>query len=188
MPDHPEQPPGAPIVVGITGRIGAGKTSVGKYLNSNYGFQYIRYSQVLSEWLVGDPDGKGRLQEIGWEIMAGGMQPELNRRLIAQITPNLSTAVDGLRHPLDHEALKSSFSSVFHLLYVDCPSETRWEHVRGKPKYPTYDSFQMADSHQVEQQIQLLQRTADWTIHNEGTLDELYLAVDGAIRQFRKEG
>src|SRR6266849_8986739 len=103
MTSHPQGQRGHRLVIGVTGRIGAGKTSVAKYLNSRHGFQYLRYSQVLSEWMASDPESKAHLQEVGWKVMAGGMQAELNRRLIEEIKPGSDVAVDGLRHPLDRQ-------------------------------------------------------------------------------------
>src|ERR1035438_942807 len=98
MPDqNSQQRQDRRLVVGITGRIGAGKTSVGKYLYSAHGFYYTRYSQVLSDWLAKDPESKAHLQVVGWEVMAGGMQSELNARLISQLPAQSDCAVDGLR-------------------------------------------------------------------------------------------
>src|SRR5260370_37918609 len=95
MARHSQRPQGERLVVGITGRIGSGKTTVGRYLESRYGFQYLRYSEVLAEWLAKDPESKAHLKKVGWEVMAGGMQAELHRRLIARITPDADLAVDG---------------------------------------------------------------------------------------------
>jgi hypothetical protein len=121
MPDqNSQQQQGDRLVIGITGRIGAGKTSVAKHLSTAHGFHYIRYSQVLAEWLAKDPDGKKHLQAIGREVMGGGMQAELNSRLIAQIPPRSDCAVDGLRHPIDFDSLTKSFAPYFYLLYIDC--------------------------------------------------------------------
>src|SRR5229473_373683 len=127
MASHSQRPRGERLVVGITGRIGSGKTTVGRYLESRYGFQYLRYSEVLAEWLAKDPESKAHLQKVGWEVMAGGMQAELNRRLIARITPDADVGVDGLRHPLDYATLSSSFSESFRLLYLDRPRVQRFE-------------------------------------------------------------
>lgn len=131
---------------------------------------------------------KTRLQEVGWEVMAGGMQAELNRRLVAQIPSGGNVAVDGLRHPLDQETLQNSFPASFRLIFIDSPPQLRFARLNERGKYADFASFQAADSHPVEQQIDSLRPKAAILIQNDGSLQNLYLAVDGAISQFRKEG
>jgi dephospho-CoA kinase len=169
----------------MTGRIGAGKTSAGLYLSSGRGFQYLRYSQVLSEWK--GLETKAHLQEIGWEVMRGGMQGELNRRLIAQIRPDGEVAVDGLRHPLDYERLRDSFASSFYLLFIDSSQGQRWGRKKVKDKYRTLASFKAADSHPVEQHIESLRGKATLVVENKGSLQDLYRALDEAMRSFGME-
>src|SRR5258708_39973888 len=96
MASQSQRPRGERLIVGITGRIGSGKTTVGRYLESRYGFQYIRYSEVLAVWRAKDPESKAQLQKVGWEVMASGMQADLNRRLIARVTPDVVVADCGL--------------------------------------------------------------------------------------------
>src|SRR5713101_3507483 len=188
MTSHPPTQRGNRLVIGVTGRIGAGKTSVARYLNSRHGFQYLRYSQVLSEWMASDPESKAQLQEVGWKVMAGGMQAELNRRLIEQIKPTGDVAVDGLRHPIDCESLRNSFASSFHLGYIECPQAARWGHLMGRSKYGSLEAFQTADSHPVEQQIESLRKSAAFVISNEGGLQDLYAVVDKTLGTLRKAG
>ena len=188
MASHSQPPRGERLVIGITGRIGSGKTTVGRYLQSRYTFQYLRYSEILAEWRAKDPESKAHLQKVGWEVMAGGMQAELSRRLIGRITPYVDVAVDGLRHPLDYETLKNSFHDSFHLLYIDSPSRMRFDRLNQKGKYGDFASFEVADSHPVEQQIDSLRVNAALVIRNEDSLQELYAKVDEAIHCFRKEG
>jgi dephospho-CoA kinase len=175
------------LVIGVSGRIGAGKTSAAQYLSSTYDFQYIRYSQVLSGWL-GNPETKSGLQEIGWQVMNGGKQAELNRWLLAQITPDKSVAVDGLRHPVDHESLAKKFGSSFHLLYIDTARETRWMRLTGRARYQTPEEFEAADSHPVEQQIESLRPKAETVLRNEGSLEELHASLDIVIRNLTLKG
>jgi dephospho-CoA kinase len=174
------------LVIGITGRIGAGKTSVGKYLESQHGFSYVRYSQVLSDWRAKDPESKAHLQVVGWEVMAGGMQAELNARLISEVPAGTNCAVDGLRHPLDFESLSSAFRPHFFLVYVNSPPEMRWR--RLQYRYPTLDEFQRADSHPVEQQIDFLLDRAFGVLDNDGSLQGLYSKVDAALKKIRSGG
>jgi dephospho-CoA kinase len=173
------------LVVGIAGHIGAGKTTAGKYLSSRFGFQYLRYSKVLSEWLATDQESKSHLQEIGWEVMAKGMQAELNRRLIAQVEPGANAAVDGLRHPLDFENLRNSFEPSFHLVFIESQLEQRWKRKTAQTRYATLDLFKAADSHLVEEQIDLLRASAGLVIQNEGSLQDFYSALDKAVVGFQ---
>src|SRR5271155_5666608 len=126
------------LVIGVTGHIGAGKTSAANYLKSIRGFFYVRYSKVLSDWLGEDPESRVHLQTVGWEVMAGGMQTELNARLIGQIPAQIDCAVDGLRHPIDQDSLTKAFPSQFRLLYLESRQETRWQRVRKR--YAELDS------------------------------------------------
>src|SRR5258707_5384057 len=185
MARRPQRPQSDRLVIGIAGRIGAGKTSAAKYLNTKHGFQYLRYSQVLAECMAADRESKAQLQSVGWEVMAGGMQTELNRRLIAQVTPEADAAIDGLRHIIDQESLSKAFSSSFHLLYIDSGAEQRWNHLQGKGRYTSRDIFDAADSHPVEQQIESLRTKADLVLRNEGSLLGLYAAIDEAITSFQ---
>ena len=174
------------LVIGIAGRIGAGKTSVGKYLSSAHGFHYARYSQVLSDWLAKDSESKAHLQAVGWKVMAGGMQAELNTRLISELPARSDCAVDGLRHSLDYESLSSAFSPHFYLLFVSSPPEIRWQRLRSK--YPERTDFSRADSHPVEQQIDSLRPKALAILDNESLLQSLYSEVDGVLKKIRSGG
>jgi dephospho-CoA kinase len=188
MASHSQRPQSERVTIGITGRIGSGKTTVGKYLQSRYGFQYLRYSAVLADWQTQDAESKGHLQKVGWEVMAGGLQGELNRRLIAQILPDQSVAVDGLRHPLDYETLRHVLFPSFRLLFIDSPPKLRYHRLKEKGKYVEYVSFLAADSHPVEQQIDALRVNAALVIDNQGSLQELYQVVDEVVSRFWKEG
>jgi dephospho-CoA kinase len=181
-----QQRQGDRLVIGITGRIGAGKTSVGKYLESQHGFSYVRYSQVLSDWRAKDPESKAQLQVIGWEVMAGGMQVELNSRLISEVPAASDCAVDGLRHSLDFESLTSTFSPRFFLVYVNSPPELRSQ--RLQRRYPTLVDFRGADSHPVEQQIESLRDRAFATLDNESSMKNLYSKVDDVLVRIRTGG
>jgi dephospho-CoA kinase len=184
-----QQRQGDRLVIGITGRIGAGKTSVGKYLESQHGFSYVRYSQVLSDWRAKDPESKAHLQVVGWEVMAGGMQAELNSRLISEVPAESNCAVDGLRHSLDFESLRNAQPNFF-LVYINSPLEVRWRRLqrRDPGRYPTLDDFRRADSHPVEQQIESLRDRAFSIIDNETSIGDLHSAVNEVLIRFRTGG
>jgi dephospho-CoA kinase len=169
------------VILGVTGRIGSGKSEAAHYLEREYGFQYLRYSLVLAEWRNTDPTAKKRLQEVGWEIMGGDHQRELNQRLISKLDANRDAAVDGLRHPVDVQSL-SSAGRPFALLYIDTPAKNRFERLQAR--YTSWDEFVIADSHPVESHIEELRKCATAVISGATTFEEFYQAVDAVLKRF----
>lgn len=165
-----------PIFLGLAGRIGAGKTSAAQYVSSTYGLQYTRYSAVLQNWLAADASDKVRLQKLGWEIMAGGQQVELNSRLLAGLDHSRSAAIDGLRHKIDFDSLSSTFGPSFRLVFLEARQETRFERLRSR--FLDFAAFREADSHPVEANIDILQPLASVVISNDESLEALYGRLD----------
>jgi dephospho-CoA kinase len=174
------------IVIGVAGRIGSGKSFAAHYLEQHFGFQYLRYSLVLADWFKADPTVKSRLQEVGWGVMSGDRQGELNRRLIALIDRKSDCAVDGLRHRIDYESLRSEFASQFSkfsLIYIDTPPEIRFERVHDR--YQTYDEFLAADSHPVESNIDALVPLASAVLPGVLPSEQLGVEINRFVEAFR---
>jgi dephospho-CoA kinase len=174
---------GPHLVIGVAGGIGSGKSEVAQCLRDRFGFQYLRYSLVLAQWYHADPAAKAQLQELGWNVMSGDGQRELNRRLIDQINRKQDCAVDGLRHPIDYESLRTAFSSRFSLIYVDTPSEVRFQRLRGR--YGSYQDFLAADSHPVESKIGLLKPLASAVLSGELPIEQLKVKIEEIVGELR---
>ena len=167
------------VFVGFAGRSGAGKTFAAKYLSSRYGFQYTRYSRILHEWLASDIADRERLQTLGWEVMAGGRQAELNARLIARLDPSQSAVIDGLRHLIDFDALSEAFGASFGMIFLESGREVRFERLRSR--LSTFESFIAADSQPVEAHIDSLKARASTIILNEQSLEALCEQLDAWV-------
>jgi len=116
--------------------------------------------------------------------MAGEMQGELNRLLIKRIDRFRDAAVDGLRHPTDHESLLAMFRSQFSLIFVDTPLQVRFE--RSRDRYSTFQQFLAADSHPVESNIELLRPLAAVTISGTMQGEELISELRRLVSSFRQ--
>jgi dephospho-CoA kinase len=171
-----------PVFVGITGRIGSGKTSAAKYLSSQYGFQYTRYSRVLKDWVSSGEGDRYQLRKVGWDVMAGGLQTLLNSRLIAGLDHSRSAAIDGLRHPIDFESLSSAFGRSFRMIFLEARPQYRYERLLSR--FPDLAAVQEADSHPVESYIDNLKSRASMMISNEESLESLYRQLDTWISSY----
>lgn len=174
------------LVIGITGQLGSGKTTAAEYLAAEHGFNHIRYSQVLADWFNEDPERKSELQLVGWEVMSGGSQVELNRRLLSKIANGGDWVVEGLRHPLDYESLKKAFASRFQLVYIDSSREQRWLRLQKRGRFRTFEEFCAADQHPVEQLIPQLRPFAELCITSSEPLQQLYVPLSQFVNSLRK--
>lgn len=173
-------------MIGIAGRIGAGKTTAAKYLARAHGFRYLRYSQILAERLRG-PKTKDALQELGWRVMSGGRQENLNAELVRRIGEHTDYVVDGLRHPIDHRSLRGKFGTNFLLLYIEAPARLRFIRVRRRRHLKDAEEFNKVDRHPVEARIPTLRAKAHTVIENTSTIRELHRRLDRTIITAREE-
>jgi dephospho-CoA kinase len=171
------------LIIGVAGKIGSGKSEIAHLIERECGFRYLRYSLILAEWFKADPNAKQHLQTVGWEVMSGDGQTELNRRLIASIDQYGDYVVDGLRHLIDFESLKKEFGLSFHLFYIDSPPEIRFERLRHR--YRSMDEFIAADHHPVESNIESLRSLASVELCGALPLHRLSIEVQSAIESLR---
>lgn len=170
--------------IGISGPIGAGKTTAAKYLASTHGLSYLRYSEILAE-MLGTPDSeKQTLRKLGWEIMSKGLQSSLNERLLSKMSSEIDHVIDGLRHPLDFESLSSR--PPFYLLYIEASPNIRWQRLRSRDASKTWEEFLADEKHPVEGYLPSLREKAYKTLQNEGPLAELHANLDIVINEIRE--
>jgi dephospho-CoA kinase len=170
--------------IGISGPIGAGKTTAAEYLAVTYGFSYLRYSEVLAGMLPESTPNRQTLREFGWNIMAGGMQWSLNQKLLSNMQSGINYAVDGLRHPTDLEAL--STRPPFYLLYVDATPLTRWQRLSARDTAMTWKEFSALEKHPVESQLPILKEKAYKSLPNEGRMTEFHEELDAVFSDMQK--
>jgi dephospho-CoA kinase len=118
--------------------------------------------------------------------MNGGRQAELSQRLISKMTRGRDWVVEGLRHPLDYESLKKAFASSFHLVYIDSPKETRWSRLKRISRFRTFEEFDAADNHPVEQQMPALRQFAELVVNASEPLQQLYEPLDQLLVSLRR--
>lgn len=160
------------LVVGISGRICAGKTTAARLLEQR-GFAYTRFSLVIDDEILarGEALTRANRQRVGEEVHKGKGQGWLCERVLERV-PDLSlVVVDGLRFPEDHAFFVERFGSRFVHLHLTAPAsirESRYENI-ARGELP----FSEAERQPVEAEIDRLSGFATTSVENVGTIEDL---------------
>ncbi len=166
-------------VIGLSGSIGAGKTTAGRFLESR-GFRYGRFSMVLADILRqrGIEPTRHALQALGEEVNRGAKQRWLGTQLLRMLQDSGDLVIDGLRHPEDHALLAETFGPSFIHVHIDVPPELLMS--RHVESGANSDELRAALSHPVEANVPAMSSLARVRITNNKSLDNLFAHL-GAI-------
>ncbi len=180
-----------PLVIGVSGPIAAGKTTLAKGLEG-LGFEYTRFSQVIDDLLLeqGFPLDRKHRQQMGAEINRTGRQRELAEMTIARVAAAERIVVDGLRFPEDHAFLKEQFGYRFLHIFVDAEEESRRSRYSQRDEespHVSRSAFEEASASAVEQKVSYMRPLAAHTIFNNGREQDMLLNVDRVLKAWEAE-
>jgi dephospho-CoA kinase len=171
------------LVVGISGRICAGKTTAAQILEQE-GFAYTRYSLVIDDEILsrGEIPDRATRQLVGSELHATRGQRWLGEKAIERVGSEKFIVVDGLRFPEDHAFLFEAFGSRFLHVHISAPDELR------AARYAIVEAGDLAsvDDQPVEAKINELGRLAAIEIENAGSIEDLKSKLVPAVALSRK--
>ena len=169
------------IVIGLSGPMAAGKTTAARFLE-RWGFRYCRFSEVLEEEIraTGKPVNRTTLQSAGEEAFNSRFgQRRLQNKLAKRVEGAQRIVVDGLRHPEDWAFVRERWGFAASHVHIAAGSEIRGVRYAERSGGSS-SSFRRALEHAVEQDVAVLERLADHTIVNAGSVEELETAM-GAL-------
>jgi predicted nuclease with RNAse H fold/dephospho-CoA kinase len=181
----------APFVIGVSGPIAAGKTTLAEMLHAQ-GFSYTRFSLVIDDVLKERhlPLDRVHRQMVGTEFNREGRQRELAERTLAKAAGAEAIVVDGLRFPDDHAFLKEKFGFRFHHVHVQAPGEVRRDRYverLASGNAQAERAFDEANASDVERMVPSLERLADQLVFNVGSKDDMAHAVASLLAHWEQE-
>lgn len=160
-----------PFVIGISGKIGSGKTALSQALSDHLNVRQSSFGAAVREEAKSrglDASDRKVLQEVGQQLVDGDVRLFCQKVLdLASFDKTTPVIIDGVRHINVKETLASLVSPLpFYLLYIETEEETRQARLSTRGGLP--DSSQ---EHQTERDVFYgLRQAADLIIRNDGSI------------------
>ncbi len=175
-------------ILAIVGLPGAGKTEATEYLIKKTGWPKIYFGQAV----VDEAARRGNLGEAGERAVREEFRQKdgmaalalANMPKIKSIFAISSVILESMYSWEEYLELKKEFGESFKVLAIYASPQTRISRMEKRPVRPlTPSELESRDYSQIENLHQAgpIAR-ADWTVVNEGTLDELFLNIDEVIK------
>jgi len=170
------------LVIGLSGALGAGKTTTARYLES-LGCHYCRYSEVVERIVAARmPDySRADIQAEGEQIHAVKGQRWLGRQLIEPLLGKQLLVIDGLRFPEDHAFLTEVYGSQFLHLHVLSPKQQR--RARFSDREGSAAVFDAQSQRDIESHFESMATLARDIIANDGSREHLHRTIDKIVQR-----
>jgi len=182
------------IILGLCGPMASGKTTVTNYCKETYGAVSFRFSDMLRDVLARiDIDSSRENMQALSTFLRGQYGEDLMSNVIAKDVANETAPfiiVEGVRRPTDVTYLRDVEG--FHLVAITAEAKTRFDRITARTENPddqtkTWATFQKEQEQEAEQEIGTIMATAEMTIDNNGTVEELFAQVDMIVDDIRKD-
>lgn len=188
MPEQREK-----IIIGIAGEIASGKDTVSRYYQKKHGASMYRFSDVLRDILkrLHLEENRKNLaasslmlrETFGEDIFARSIAEEIER------DGNDFIVIDGVRRASDVKSIQGLLG--FTMLYINADPKRRHERMNSRNQNSddvtkTFEEFLRDSELESETEIRKLAEEADFTIDNNGSLDELYDHADAFLAKLRE--
>lgn len=176
------------IIIGITGTLGAGKGTIVEYLVRTRGFLHFSVRAYISEEIKkrGMPVNRDTLTRVANELREKNSPSFIIDELYKKALSNgQDCVIESIRTPGEVKSLKSK--SRFYLFAVDADPVLRYKRIKlrkSETDRVTYETFlaneerEMNSADPNKQNLHKCREMADFLLHNERSVEELYQQVD----------
>jgi len=178
----------------MTGFLSAGKSTVANYLIENHDASIYGFSKPLRDMLdrVYLEHSRKNMQDLSSYLREHFSQDILSTTIAHDVEKdeNEIVIVDGVRRLSDIEHLRNLPG--FHLIGFEADQKTRWQRMTKRGQNPddnqkTFEQFQEDERAEAEQQIAEVAATAEFTINNDGSIDEANKQIEDILKKINED-
>ena len=186
------------MIIGITGTDGAGKGTVVDYLVEQKGFTHYSARAIWVEEIErqGIENNRANMRVVANQLRAEhGYDYSVAYYLNKIATEQVENAViESQRAIAEVETLKANGGILFA---VDADQQLRYERIQARKsssdqvtfaEFIEHEALEMDDPDPAGMQKAAVMQMADFTILNEGSLDELHAQIEKVLHQIDHEG
>ena len=166
----------------------SGKSTVTEYLKTKHGAVTFRFSDMLRDVAkrLHLENSRANLQQLSTVLRQNFGEDLMSQVLAADVEESKHNFIitEGVRRPTDITYLKEL--SGFHLIYLNVLERTRFERLTARRENPddqnkTWEQFQREGKQESEQKIKEIAATAEFTVDNNGTMEQLRQQIDRIV-------
>ncbi len=183
----------AKMIIGLVGEMASGKDVTKKYLETKYAAKHCKFSTPLRDILIRLRLDISRDNMIDLStILRERYGQDLLAKVIASDASRLDSdivVVDGVRRLEDIEHL--STLPHFKLVKVEADSKIRYERMKIRNENvgdaeKTFGEFMEDHERETESTIPEVMEKAEYSLNNDGDLEELYKQIDELVEKILK--
>ena len=167
------------LAVGLSGRIGSGKTSLSSELANRIGCQrasFGDYVRSLAQSMGLDPNNRTILQDLGEEMISDGWTRFVRAVLEHAGYTSGPIVIDGIRHLRAIDALRSVLAPI-HLVIVAVEVGGDLRRRRLRERGLEEREARAADGHVNESEVAAVMAAADLILPSDTTVEDAAVAV-----------
>jgi len=176
------------IVIGISGKIGTGKTTVANYLYERYGFLFLTFKTLVEAECKkrGLPLSRENQQAIGSKIFddmgPGGMADAL--LFMAESADRV--VIEAFRHLAVVKAFKHKLGDRYSHIYLNANDEVRFERIKQRESEKdkginSLDELRKVENNEIEKGILDIEEYSDIVVDTSDELLKVQSYIDGYL-------
>lgn len=169
------------MYIGLSAKIGSGKTTVANYLHEKYKFKILRFRDIIIQTIEerGLEKTRKNMQDIGDELYRKLGPESFCDLLLSKTSFNLDYVIDSIRHIEIDKYFRNKFQKEYISLFIEAPIELRFNRLNSREdKIFNQELISEIEDHPVEQEIEKLKRNAEYVILNNKDINYLYEKID----------